>query len=201
MNSSVNSICTTPLNGLSSPPSNSIPGEQARRCLFSPGTRAAMLPYARTLSFTDVSSLGSPERSSTPTIGEAAREPRSNGTITISSSPWRPWSTSLSLSQLTELSTAQTDGQHNLCTMFSPGLSTPLMQTEGQPQPNFPPAVEEFVQGNFWQEHYQTGGPQTHWTPIISYFPPEVEAFLAANPTQVYSVVVRTVQYFDFFPL
>jgi len=42
--------------------------------------------------------------------------------------------------------------------MFSPGLSTPLMQTEGQPQPNFPPAVEEFVQGNFWQEHYQTGG-------------------------------------------
>jgi hypothetical protein len=205
------SISTTPVNALSSPPAHSMPGEQARRCLFSPGARAAMLPYARCLSFSDTSDLAQspPVMSSTPASGRSG-EGQGDGTITITSSPWRPWSTSLSLSQIGNV--LPSNEQHVLCGMHSPGegyfapLSTPTRllpqyQPGEQNVANFPPEVEEFVNENFQPEYNEMGSMQQQPPPIFSYFPPEVEAFLAANPTQVYSVVVRTVQYFDFFPM
>jgi len=90
MNSQTNSICSTPVNGLSSPPPFSRMGDQARRRLFiTPGARAAMLPYARELSFDESSELmpTTPMMASTP----ETNRPGTNDTITIASSPWRPW--------------------------------------------------------------------------------------------------------------
>ena len=95
MNSSIH---TTPVNGLSTPPSHERMGEPARRSLFlnSPGMLEAMRPYARRLNFSETNSSlatnGSP-RFMTST-------PAQNGTVTLGSSPWQ---TSLNITGLNNL--------------------------------------------------------------------------------------------------
>jgi hypothetical protein len=193
MNSQNNSICSTPVNGLSSPPSFSRMGDQARRRLFiTPGARAAMLPFARELSFDESSELmpTTPMMASTPETNRLG----TNDTITITSSPWRPWTTSLSFSQLDSLLPVSpragdlfTPGgglNYNNSIFNSPPLSAPQpMPTEQpSPQPNVP------------------GPEQPPQPPIISFFPTEIEDFLRRNPQQVYTVVVRTTQTFDLYP-
>jgi hypothetical protein len=88
--------CETPVTGLSTPPSHEKMGEQARRRLFfSPGMKAAMQPFVKQLSFNDSEIEASGFATSTPAAP--------NNTITISSSPWRPPSTSLTLAEINAL--------------------------------------------------------------------------------------------------
>jgi hypothetical protein len=131
-------------------------GDQARHRLFTPGARAAMLPFARELSFSESSEL-MPMTPIMASMPETSRpSPGHNNTITIMSSPWRPWTTSLSFSQLDNL-LPMSQGADDL-NFFTPGgglnydlsifnspLSAPqpLPTKQPPPQPNVMPGPEQ----------------------------------------------------------
>jgi hypothetical protein len=136
-----------------------------------------------------------PMMASTPeTNRPGTNRSATNDTITITSSPWRPWTTSLSLSQLDSLLPVSpragdlfTPGgglNYDNSIFNSPPLSAPQPMPSEQPppQPNVP------------------GPEQPAQPPMFSFFPTEIEDFLRRNPQQVYTVVVRTTQTFDLYP-